>query len=205
MRTIAPRLASPLLLIFALGPAACGDPDTTTTGTDTDASTTEGTDSDATDTTGSSTDSTTAGPTTSDSDATSEPTDATDPTDTTATESTSDTDTTDSDTDTTDTDTEGLEDYDVVVCDGDPLVPPAEGTCEVTQPGAGGLLLRGAVLTPGTIYSGGAVKVNSAGIIECVGCDCEAGNAAVVDCADGVISPGLINTHDHITFANNKP
>ena len=56
MRTIAPRLASPLLLIFALGPAACGDPDTTTTGADTDASTTEGTDSDATDTTGSSTD-----------------------------------------------------------------------------------------------------------------------------------------------------
>ena len=29
--------------------------------------------------------------------------------------------------------------------------------------------------------------------------------AATVTCANGVISPGLINSHDHITYANNQP
>ena len=51
--------------------------------------------------------------------------------------------------------------------------------------------------------------LNSSGIITCVAKDCSttagAADASVVDCADGVISPGLINPHDHITYANNKP
>lgn len=32
-----------------------------------------------------------------------------------------------------------------------------------------------------------------------------AATAANIDCAEGVISPGLINAHDHIGFANNPP
>ena len=84
------------------------------------------------------------------------------------------------------------------------LTAPASGLCSVT-PGSSGLLLRGTVLAPGKIYRGGEVAVDSAGVITCVGCDCPAPDATTVSCARGVISPGLINTHDHITFAQNGP
>jgi len=114
---------------------------------------------------------------------------------------------TDTDTGETDTDTDGDIDP-LVVCDTPPLAPPAEGTCEISKPGTQGLMIRGTVLAPDTIYENGAVFVNN-GTIVCVGCDCldlpEAAEATELACADGVISPGLINPHDHITFAKNKP
>lgn len=97
----------------------------------------------------------------------------------------------------------------VVECPGDPLVPPADGTCEVVQQGTTGLLLRGTVLAPDQTFHRGEVLVDGAGRIQCVGCDCSAepaaADASIVSCAEGVISPGLINAHDHITFANNAP
>jgi cytosine/adenosine deaminase-related metal-dependent hydrolase len=96
---------------------------------------------------------------------------------------------------------------DVVECGA--LVPPAVGTCEVTSVGTSGVILRGNVLTPGETLHGGSVLVTGDGIIACVACDCsglpEAADASVVTCADAVISPGLINPHDHITYANNAP
>ncbi len=63
------------------------------------------------------------------------------------------------------------------------------------------------MLTPGKVYVGGQVAVNAAGIIQCVGCDCEAmaTGATRITCANGVISPGLINMHDHIGFTQNAP
>lgn len=90
------------------------------------------------------------------------------------------------------------------------LVPAAEGTCDVTTPGRPeGLLLRGTVLGADEVFHGGSVLIDAAGVIQCVGCDCSgepaAADASVVTCADGVISPGLINPHDHITYANNTP
>ncbi|UQA59685.1 thrombospondin type 3 repeat-containing protein [Polyangium aurulentum] len=97
----------------------------------------------------------------------------------------------------------------VVECPGDPLVPPAEGTCEVVQQGTTGTLLRGTVLGPDQVYHRGVVLIDTTGHIECVGCDCGPAQAAInpsiINCADGVISPGLINAHDHIGFANNAP
>jgi hypothetical protein len=76
-------------------------------------------------------------------------------------------------------------------------------------PGAKGLLLRGTVLAPDKVLRRGEILIDEAGVIACVGCDCaaapEAAAAAVIACAEGVISPGLINPHDHITFANNAP
>ncbi|HEY0706041.1 MAG TPA: hypothetical protein VGG33_04555, partial [Polyangia bacterium] len=75
------------------------------------------------------------------------------------------------------------------------LAPPATGVCAVT-PGAGGLRLQGTVLAPGAIYRGGEVAIDETGTITCVGCDCPAPGATTVTCARGVISPGLINTHD---------
>jgi hypothetical protein len=96
----------------------------------------------------------------------------------------------------------------LIVCDTPPLVPPAEGTCEISKPGTQGLIIRGTVLGPDTVYENGAVVVHN-GIISCVGCDCldqpEFADATELSCADGVISPGLINPHDHISFAKNKP
>ncbi len=113
---------------------------------------------------------------------------------------------------TTGTDTDGTtggdSELEIVDCEVE-LSPPADGTCEVVTPGTDGqLLLRGTVLAPTMVYRGGGVLISN-GVIQCVGCDCDMPaaelNAAEVDCADGVISPGLINTHDHITFANNYP
>jgi cysteine-rich repeat protein len=83
---------------------------------------------------------------------------------------------------------------------------PAGSACEVV-PGDGRKLIAGTVLVPGTIYRGGQVLVNEQGVIACVGCDCAgmAAGATAITCPAGVISPGLINTHDHITYAHNKP
>ena len=89
-----------------------------------------------------------------------------------------------------------------VVCE--TLAPVTSGTCEVT-PGGSNVVLKGIVLTPNTIYRGGQVTIDAVGQIACVGCDCATGGETVVSCPDGAISPGLINTHDHITYTQNKP
>ena len=84
------------------------------------------------------------------------------------------------------------------------LPPIASGTCAVT---AGGTttVIEGNVLTPTTVYHGGQVAFDSTGHITCTGCNCAQGGETTITCPDGVISPGLINTHDHITFTENLP
>jgi cytosine/adenosine deaminase-related metal-dependent hydrolase len=98
----------------------------------------------------------------------------------------------------------GSSSYGDVQCQNTLTAPPS-GVCGVATAGSSGVLLRGTVLGADAIYRDGGVLVDDAGIIQCVGCDCDAGQAAVIDCPEGVISPGLINPHDHITFANNAP
>ncbi|MBK8940313.1 MAG: amidohydrolase family protein [Polyangiaceae bacterium] len=102
----------------------------------------------------------------------------------------------------------GSTQYGEVVCD-DTLTAPASGVCGVVSEGSGSRLLRGTVLGADNLYRNGGVLISDAGVIQCVGCDCEAtpegADASVIDCPDGVISPGLINPHDHITYANNPP
>jgi cytosine/adenosine deaminase-related metal-dependent hydrolase len=85
------------------------------------------------------------------------------------------------------------------------LTPPRVGTCEVT-PGSNAKLLVGDVLGPGLVYQDGQVLVNNRNIA-CVGCNCEAlaPGATRIECPRGMISPGLINTHDHLSFAHNEP
>jgi len=86
------------------------------------------------------------------------------------------------------------------------LPPVSSGTCAVTAGSATSLLLEGEVLTPGTVYHGGQVAINSStGAITCVGCNCAAGGETVVSCPGASISPGLIDVHDHITYAQNLP
>lgn len=89
-----------------------------------------------------------------------------------------------------------------VTCAALPAV--ASGTCEVT-PGSSAKLIKGEVLTPTKLFHGGQVAVDATGAISCVGCDCATGGETVISCPDGAISPGLINTHDHITFTQNVP
>lgn len=96
----------------------------------------------------------------------------------------------------------------IMHCPGETLTPPTDGTCTVTA-GTDALLITGDVLTPGTVYRGGQVLVSAGGTIECAACDCTSGasaaGATAVVCPQGVISPGLINTHDHLTFTQNSP
>lgn len=94
----------------------------------------------------------------------------------------------------------------ITTCPGDSLPPPASGRCEVTR-GSAALLFTGDVLTPGEVFRGGQVLVGTDGVIACVGCDCTAGSAGATEivCPDVAISPGLINAHDHVTFAGAWP
>jgi cytosine/adenosine deaminase-related metal-dependent hydrolase len=84
------------------------------------------------------------------------------------------------------------------------LAPLPSGTCALTA-GGPAKLLEGNVLTPAAIYHGGQVALSAAGDITCVGCNCAQGGETVISCPDGTISPGLINTHDHITYTQDAP
>jgi cytosine/adenosine deaminase-related metal-dependent hydrolase len=94
----------------------------------------------------------------------------------------------------------------VTMCPAANEPPAASGTCTVTA-GSAARLITGTILTPGQVLRGGQVLVDTTGKISCVGCDCSAGaaGATTIDCPTGVVSPGLINAHDHITYAQNSP
>ena len=88
------------------------------------------------------------------------------------------------------------------------LAPLASGTCSVTT-GNAFKLLKGSVLGSDGNYIGGQVLISDGGVILCVGCDCEseteAEGATEIVCPQGVISPALINAHDHIGWAHHDP
>ena len=93
-----------------------------------------------------------------------------------------------------------------------PEVPPGE--CAFTQAQQGparNLLIQATILTADETLESGAVLVDLSqenGTILCVGCDCEgmadSGTARLV-CPDAVVSPGLINPHDHLGWATANP
>ncbi|MEW6432352.1 MAG: DUF4215 domain-containing protein [Myxococcota bacterium] len=91
-------------------------------------------------------------------------------------------------------------------CPGLNLPAPAMATCDVT-PGDQGKLITGVVLGEATVYVGGQVLIDATGTIACAGCDCSASTGAATAttlvCPKGVVSPGLINAHDHISFQGN--
>ena len=96
----------------------------------------------------------------------------------------------------------------VVDCENPPLVAvPAGQTCAATS-GSETILIQGRVLGPAKVYMSGQVLIQ-AGAIKCVGCECdtwpEATGATRVSCPNAVVTPGLINTHDHITFTMSPP
>jgi cytosine/adenosine deaminase-related metal-dependent hydrolase len=92
---------------------------------------------------------------------------------------------------------------------GEALTPSASGVCTVVPGSSGMLLLEGDLVLPTGILEAGQVLVSEQGAIACVGCDCDsepgAESATRITCAEGLISPGLINAHDHISFTEMKP
>lgn len=85
--------------------------------------------------------------------------------------------------------------------------PEAGATCAVVAPAGtanGWRLYKGVVLLDGKTLNGGHVLVDDKGIIQCSSCDCEgvaaAAGAVQISCPQGVISPGLINAHDHMDY-----
>jgi imidazolonepropionase-like amidohydrolase len=85
--------------------------------------------------------------------------------------------------------------------------PIASTLCKVTA-GTSGTLLRGTLLLPAGPAKG-EVLVSSAGLITCAATSCSSTSgyaaAALVDCAEGVISPALVNSHDHTNYATVAP
>lgn len=84
--------------------------------------------------------------------------------------------------------------------------------CEVTPSASGSkyVLLRGTVLQPDRVLRGGEVLIDGQGKIACADCDCHSkpaggAEATQVLCPDGVISPALINPHDHLGYNKLAP
>jgi hypothetical protein len=89
-------------------------------------------------------------------------------------------------------------------------VTRSEQTCVQTEAGSSDwTYLEGTVLTFDQPVMGGGVLYNGQGILTCSGCDCRAEavarKARRLSCPDAVISPALINAHDHLGWAAAKP
>lgn len=81
--------------------------------------------------------------------------------------------------------------------------------CQVTKTGTAGKLFKATLLLPETVEADGELLIDDKGYIVCASKDCSKADgyaaASEITCTDAVISPGLINPHDHIAFANNAP
>lgn len=103
---------------------------------------------------------------------------------------------------------DGGTDPTATVCGNDPIPAGVSGACSVTK-GDSNLLLRADLLTPDGELKNGELLIGTDGKILCAACSCrdkpQAAGATVIACPDAVVSPGLINTHDHITFTGNAP
>lgn len=109
--------------------------------------------------------------------------------------------------------------YKVTLCPADALPKPEGKRCDVIPAASPSkdqnpntptpMVLVGDILLPGEVLRGGELLVGTTGSIECVGCDCSghalASQSVKMFCPDAAISPGLINAHEHLTFAKNSP
>lgn len=95
-----------------------------------------------------------------------------------------------------------------VGCENNPIPEVPDGTCEVID-GSSWLVIQGDLLVPEGILHNGQILIDPTGLITCVACDCSLvqgyEGATAVRCRKALITPGLINAHDHITFTGNAP
>jgi hypothetical protein len=88
--------------------------------------------------------------------------------------------------------------------------PSTGPACSIAQMGTSGVVLQGTVLTSAAAPFTGEVFVDgTTGKIDCVAASCSTtagyASATVVSCLGAVISPGLINAHDHTEYATVGP
>ncbi len=80
--------------------------------------------------------------------------------------------------------------------------------CKVSKPGDAGKVIKATLLLPESAIDG-ELFIDDKGVIACAGKSCSSApgyaSATKIDCKNAVVSPGLINPHDHISFANNPP
>lgn len=94
----------------------------------------------------------------------------------------------------------------VTDCQKPPATPPQGQACAYDA-GGDTLLIHANVITPTALLKGGTVVIGADGKILCAACDCTAASAgaSVLSCPDAVVSPGLINSHDHLKWSNMTP
>ena len=88
------------------------------------------------------------------------------------------------------------------------LPAPVTGVCGYTS-NASPLLIQGTILSPSGILTNGDLLIDVDGRISCSACDCSSessyATASKLVCPGIVISAGLINSHDHMRWAENSP
>ena len=93
-------------------------------------------------------------------------------------------------------------------CGNPVLAPPVTGTCTVVA-GSATRVLRGDILAPTELLKNGEVVVDGNGTIVCAACNCSAASgydgATRIECAQGLIAPGLIDSLRYITYDQNSP
>ncbi len=83
---------------------------------------------------------------------------------------------------------------------------PAPTTCQVSGDRSHGVRVIGTLLEPLVTRARGVLALDATGNIQCTACDCgDDAGALVIDCPDLVISPGLVNLHDHLGYAGTPP
>jgi large repetitive protein len=82
------------------------------------------------------------------------------------------------------------------------------GTCDATAGSGTAVVVRGNILGPDHIFLDGEVLYDGDRIV-CTGCDCSGAagypTAKQVNCGGAVVSPGLVNAHDHLNYDNKPP
>jgi cytosine/adenosine deaminase-related metal-dependent hydrolase len=98
---------------------------------------------------------------------------------------------------------DGFEDVPFIVSCGPPPAALVTGRCEVAS-GDDNLLIRSHIAIPDTIFKNAELLIDATGNIQCAACDCSGvagySGARVLNCPEVLTTPGLINSHDHLTF-----
>ncbi|MDF2691968.1 MAG: repeat domain protein [Labilithrix sp.] len=80
--------------------------------------------------------------------------------------------------------------------------------CTVTKAGDAAKAVKATLLLPEEAVDG-ELFIDKTGMIVCAAKSCSSAagyaSATKIECENAVVSPGLINPHDHISFANNPP
>lgn len=85
-------------------------------------------------------------------------------------------------------------------------LPQPKNHCDVTfVDSSHGAVIFGDVLTEQGVIRNGSVSIDSAGKISFVGCQSVPADRTSINCSGSIVSPGLINAHDHLKYNQNPP